>query len=389
MTFTRLSVRSGPLDVGIETAGPEGGWPVLLLHGFPYDPHSFEPVAAELAVSGVRVLAPYLRGFGATRFVSESTPRSGQQAAVGRDVLNLVETLELGAPILVGYDWGDRAACVAAALRPDLIGGTVALGATPSKTSLHPPSRRRRLMKVVIGTSTTFMASAGASASPATAGSWRTSFGASGRRHVSSTMRISSGRRRRSTTPTSSRSSFTPIGIDSDSWPVIHSTRMMSDSWPASRPSTCPRSSLTQPRTPRCIPARVSSTSPDFRTSLTIDVSIAVTISLSTLPQRWHAQCASCGPAWNERGVPRPGGPWVPSPARPPEDFCRDFVLCTAPSGSSDSRVEWASWCRGARVARASDPGRTSPERPVRDSASPRGRPCPAGRPARPRRCLP
>ncbi|MFJ9150789.1 alpha/beta fold hydrolase [Streptomyces sp. NPDC102270] len=118
MTFTRLSVRSGPLDVGIETAGPEDGWPVLLLHGFPYDPHSFEPVATEFAGSGVRVLAPYLRGFGATRFVSESTPRSG----------HLVETLELEAPILVGYDWGGRAACVATALRPDLLGGVVALG---------------------------------------------------------------------------------------------------------------------------------------------------------------------------------------------------------------------------------------------------------------------
>ncbi len=128
MTFTRISVRSGPLDVGIETAGPQDGWPVLLLHGFPYDPHAFEAVAAELAAAEARVLAPYLRGFGATRFASESTARSGQQAAIGRDVLNLVGTLGLKAPILVGYDWGGRAACVAAALRPDLIGGIVALG---------------------------------------------------------------------------------------------------------------------------------------------------------------------------------------------------------------------------------------------------------------------
>jgi pimeloyl-ACP methyl ester carboxylesterase len=127
-TFTRLSVRSGPLEVGIETAGSEGGWPVLLLHGFPYDPHSFEAVAVRLAAAGARVLAPYLRGFGPTGFVSESTPRSGQQAAIGRDVLSLIETLELEAPILVGYDWGGRAACVAAALRPDLVGGVVALG---------------------------------------------------------------------------------------------------------------------------------------------------------------------------------------------------------------------------------------------------------------------
>jgi pimeloyl-ACP methyl ester carboxylesterase len=124
----RLSVRSGPLRLGIETAGPDDGWPVVLLHGLPYDPHAFEAVAAELAAAGARLLAPYLRGFGATRFASESTARSGQQAAIGRDVLDLVETLELQAPILVGYDRGGRAACVAAALRPDLIGGVVALG---------------------------------------------------------------------------------------------------------------------------------------------------------------------------------------------------------------------------------------------------------------------
>jgi pimeloyl-ACP methyl ester carboxylesterase len=128
VTFTRISVRSGPLDVGIETAGPADGWPVLLLHGFPYDPHSFEAVANELAVAGARVLAPYLRGFGPTRFASRLTARSGQQAAIGRDVLTLIDTLELQMPILVGYDWGGRAACVAGALRPDLIGGVVALG---------------------------------------------------------------------------------------------------------------------------------------------------------------------------------------------------------------------------------------------------------------------
>jgi len=128
VTFTRLSVRSGPLDVGIETAGPQDGWPVLLLHGFPYDPHVFAAVAAGLAALGARVLAPYLRGFGATRFASELTARSGQQAAIGRDVLDLMATLGLESPILVGYDWGGRGACVAAALRPDLVGGIVALG---------------------------------------------------------------------------------------------------------------------------------------------------------------------------------------------------------------------------------------------------------------------
>jgi pimeloyl-ACP methyl ester carboxylesterase len=128
MTFTKFSVRSGPLHVGVETAGPEDGWPVLLLHGFPYDPHSFASVADELADAGARVLAPYLRGFGPTRFVSGRTARSGQQAAIGRDVLDLVDALDLTAPILVGFDWGGRAACVAAVLHPDRIGGVVALG---------------------------------------------------------------------------------------------------------------------------------------------------------------------------------------------------------------------------------------------------------------------
>ena len=128
VSFNRFSVRSGPLEVGVEAAGPEGGWPVLLLHGFPYDPHSYEAVAAELGAAGARVLVPYLRGFGPTRFASDSAPRSGQQAAIGRDALNLVDTLALEAPILAGYDWGGRAACVAAVLGPGRVGGIVALG---------------------------------------------------------------------------------------------------------------------------------------------------------------------------------------------------------------------------------------------------------------------
>ncbi len=127
-TYSLMSVTSGPLNVGLETAGPHDGWPVLLLHGFPYDPHSYEVVAATLASAGARVIVPYLRGFGPTRITSDATQRSGQQAAIGRDVLQLVETLALSAPIVVGYDWGGRAACVAAALDPVHIGGVIALG---------------------------------------------------------------------------------------------------------------------------------------------------------------------------------------------------------------------------------------------------------------------
>jgi pimeloyl-ACP methyl ester carboxylesterase len=128
VTFRRTFVRSGPLEVAIETAGPADGWPVLLLHGFPYDPLAFEAVATILADAGAQVIAPYLRGFGPTRFSEPSTVRSGQQAAIGRDILDLIGALKLNAPILVGYDWGGRGACVAAALEPGAIGGLVALG---------------------------------------------------------------------------------------------------------------------------------------------------------------------------------------------------------------------------------------------------------------------
>ena len=128
MDFTRRMIRSGQLDVAIETAGPEDGWPVLLLHGFPFDPHSYEAVADELVGAGARVVAPYLRGYGPTRFISESTLRSGQQAAIGSDAIDLIETLSLDNPIVVGFDWGGRAACIAAATRPELIGGLVAVG---------------------------------------------------------------------------------------------------------------------------------------------------------------------------------------------------------------------------------------------------------------------
>jgi len=122
------SITAGALSIGFEAAGPVDGWPVVLLHGFPYDPSSYDAVMPLLAASGARVIAPYLRGFGPTRFLSASTPRSGQQAAVGYDVLRLTDELKLDAPILVGFDWGGRAACVAAALWSQRFGGLVAIG---------------------------------------------------------------------------------------------------------------------------------------------------------------------------------------------------------------------------------------------------------------------
>ncbi|HZA85094.1 MAG TPA: alpha/beta hydrolase, partial [Actinomycetes bacterium] len=119
------TVRTGVLEVAYYQAGPPGGQPVLLLHGFPYDVHSYEGVIPLLAQAGLRVLVPYLRGHGPTRFLDPSTPRSGQQAALGADVLDLLDALDLPSAVLAGYDWGGRAACVAAALWPQRCAGLV------------------------------------------------------------------------------------------------------------------------------------------------------------------------------------------------------------------------------------------------------------------------
>ena len=105
--------------------GPEDGWPVILSHGFPYDVHAFAEVAPVLTRAGARVIMPFTRGFGPTRFVSTAARRNGQQAARGLDVLQLSDVMGLDRPILAGFDWGGNASCVAAALWPERFGGLV------------------------------------------------------------------------------------------------------------------------------------------------------------------------------------------------------------------------------------------------------------------------
>ncbi len=109
------------LNIGYEEHGSSGGPPVILLHGFPYDPRCFDEVVRPLASDGCRVLVPYLRGYGPTRFLSAATPRSGEQAVLGNDLLQFLDALGVGRATLMGYDWGGRAACIVAALWPERV----------------------------------------------------------------------------------------------------------------------------------------------------------------------------------------------------------------------------------------------------------------------------
>ena len=123
-----MQVTAGVLDVAYLEHGPPDGHPVVLLHGFPYDVHAYDAVAPALAAEGCRVVVPYLRSYGGTRFRSAMTPRSGQQAVLGTDLLALLDALGIGRATLAGYDWGGRAACIVAALWPDRVAGLVTCG---------------------------------------------------------------------------------------------------------------------------------------------------------------------------------------------------------------------------------------------------------------------
>jgi pimeloyl-ACP methyl ester carboxylesterase len=111
-------VQAGVLNVAYAEVGPVGGAPVILLHGWPYDIHSFVDVAPLLAASGYRVIVPYLRGHGATRFLSADTFRNGQPSAIATDIIALMDALNIEKPVIGGFDWGARTAAIIAALWP-------------------------------------------------------------------------------------------------------------------------------------------------------------------------------------------------------------------------------------------------------------------------------
>ncbi len=141
-------VRTASLDIAYEVAGPRRGACVILLHGFPDDPRTWDGAVAQLSRAGYRTIAPYLRGYGPTRFVDANTLRSGQQAALGRDLLDLMDGLGIARAALVGYDWGGRAACVVAALWPERARALVSIGGynvlNPNAKPL-PPAQEHRM----------------------------------------------------------------------------------------------------------------------------------------------------------------------------------------------------------------------------------------------------
>jgi pimeloyl-ACP methyl ester carboxylesterase len=120
-------IKAGLLSVGYAEAGPSDGPAVVLLHGWPYDIHSYVDVAPLLASAGYRVIVPYLRGYGATRFLSNETVRNGQQSVVAVDIINLMDALKIEKATVAGYDWGSRTAAILAALWPERCKGLVAV----------------------------------------------------------------------------------------------------------------------------------------------------------------------------------------------------------------------------------------------------------------------
>jgi pimeloyl-ACP methyl ester carboxylesterase len=147
---TLRRVRTPTLEIAYEESGPLDGVPVVLLHGFPYDPRAYDEVVPRLVAAGCRTIVPYLRGYGPTRFLSPETPRSGQQAALGQDLLDLLEALRIPSAALAGYDWGGRAACIVAALWPERVRCLVSCGGynlqhIAASVTPRPPEQEHRM----------------------------------------------------------------------------------------------------------------------------------------------------------------------------------------------------------------------------------------------------
>jgi pimeloyl-ACP methyl ester carboxylesterase len=133
------TIQTPVLDIGFEESGNPAGVPIVMLHGFPDDVRAWDDVAAPLAAAGYRILVPYLRGYGTTRFRNPSSPRMAEQAAIGQDLIDFADALGLTRFAVAGYDWGGRAACIAAALHPDRVRAAVLVGGYTIQDVFSPP----------------------------------------------------------------------------------------------------------------------------------------------------------------------------------------------------------------------------------------------------------
>src|SRR3954468_11768783 len=185
------TVTTDILDIAYREYGAPDGWPCIMGHGFPYDVNAYAETAPIIAQAGARVLVPWLRGYGPTRFRSAATLRSGEQAALGADLLAFMDALGISHAVVGGYDWGGGAACVVSVLHPERVIASSRAIPTTSRTSrvrwsrLRQPRRRRSGINI---SSTTNAAAARWSATGAVL---RASSGRCGRRHGTSTTRRS------------------------------------------------------------------------------------------------------------------------------------------------------------------------------------------------------
>ena len=131
-------VQTQALDIGYEESGDTAGFPIILLHGFPYDVRSWDGAVPPLVDAGYRVLVPYLRGYGPTRFRDPAAPRMAEQAAIAQDVVDFADALGLERVALAGFDWGNRAACIAAILHPERVRAQVAIGGYSVQNTVTP-----------------------------------------------------------------------------------------------------------------------------------------------------------------------------------------------------------------------------------------------------------
>ncbi len=132
-------IETPTLTIAYEESGPGSGFPIILLHGFPDDIRAWDEISPPLAKAGFRVLVPYLRGYGPTRFRDAAAPRMAEQAAIGQDLIDFADAIHITRFAVAGYDWGGRAASIAAALHPDRVRAAVLIGGNTIQNTITPP----------------------------------------------------------------------------------------------------------------------------------------------------------------------------------------------------------------------------------------------------------